>query len=137
MLELQDGLATWELLTSLEPNQPLQQHCRRLADHRKAYLDYEGEVSSGRGNVSQVASGTFQTVVYAPDIWELKLNGEAKRDGSRTSLQGRLVLCVNSICSLNQLSIDDLTSDSDNEASNTAPIAATNWALSWSPDRER
>ena len=29
----------------------------RLADHRRMYLEYEGEVSGGRGEVMQVAEG--------------------------------------------------------------------------------
>jgi len=29
----------------------------RLPDHRRAYLDYEGPISGGRGRVRQVASG--------------------------------------------------------------------------------
>ncbi|MCC6228949.1 MAG: hypothetical protein IT432_06965 [Phycisphaerales bacterium] len=29
----------------------------RLADHRVAYLDYEGEISGGRGRVTRVARG--------------------------------------------------------------------------------
>ena len=30
-----------------------------LADHRRAYLDYEGEVSGGRGSVRRVEAGTW------------------------------------------------------------------------------
>lgn len=29
----------------------------RLADHRRAYLEYEGEISGGRGRVTRVAAG--------------------------------------------------------------------------------
>lgn len=29
----------------------------RLADHRRAYLEYEGEISGGRGHVTRVAAG--------------------------------------------------------------------------------
>jgi hypothetical protein len=32
----------------------------RIGDHRRAYLDYEGEVSGGRGTVTRVASGTWR-----------------------------------------------------------------------------
>jgi hypothetical protein len=34
----------------------------RIADHRKAYLTYEGEVSGGRGAVKRVAEGTARVV---------------------------------------------------------------------------
>lgn len=30
----------------------------RLADHRRVYLEYEGEISGGRGRVARVAAGT-------------------------------------------------------------------------------
>ena len=30
-----------------------------LADHRRAYLDYEGDVGRGRGSVRRVEAGTF------------------------------------------------------------------------------
>jgi hypothetical protein len=34
----------------------------RLADHRLAYLEYEGEVSGGRGVVKRVARGEMEVV---------------------------------------------------------------------------
>lgn len=30
----------------------------RMGDHRRVYLEYEGEISGGRGHVRRVASGT-------------------------------------------------------------------------------
>ncbi len=38
----------------------------RLADHRPAYLDYEGPVSRGRGDVTRVLSGTYATLGPKP-----------------------------------------------------------------------
>ncbi len=32
----------------------------RLADHRRVYLDYEGEIAGGRGCVQRVAAGKFR-----------------------------------------------------------------------------
>lgn len=32
----------------------------RIGDHRRAYLEYEGEVSGGRGSVKRVQAGTWQ-----------------------------------------------------------------------------
>ena len=55
-----------------------------LADHRLAYLDYEGPVSGERGTVSRVDAGTFETDAESPDCWELTLNGSL--------LRGRLAL---------------------------------------------
>ncbi len=60
MLERGDSLATWQV--DVPPQKWAQQgqvSCRRLADHRLAYLDDEGAVSGGRGSVSAVDRGTF------------------------------------------------------------------------------
>ena len=57
MLESGEMLATW----SLQPQAPGAFQCpaKRLPDHRKRYLDYEGEVANGRGSVCRVDAGTF------------------------------------------------------------------------------
>lgn len=34
----------------------------RLEDHRRVYLDYEGEISGGRGEVERVCSGTVRVL---------------------------------------------------------------------------
>ena len=34
----------------------------RIADHREAYLEFEGEVSGGRGRVTRVAAGVCRVV---------------------------------------------------------------------------
>jgi hypothetical protein len=77
MLESGDGLETWALARL--PRSWQAAHVRtlsafancaaisvsdtvtaeHLAKHRLAFLDYEGPVSGGRGNVVRVASGTF------------------------------------------------------------------------------
>lgn len=57
MLEHGDVLLTWQLLH--EPRGPgsLPILARRIGDHRKAYLDYEGPLNAGRGHVTRVARG--------------------------------------------------------------------------------
>ena len=34
----------------------------RVADHRSAYLDFQGPVSAGRGSVSRVATGIVESI---------------------------------------------------------------------------
>lgn len=46
----------------------------RLADHRVEYLDYEGPISSGRGAVTRVASGTCTVEESIPNV----LTGEVR-----------------------------------------------------------
>ncbi|GJM25293.1 MAG: hypothetical protein DHS20C16_17080 [Phycisphaerae bacterium] len=58
MVEQNDSLATWQLLKDPTINPTAKIEARRVADHRKAYLEYEGPVSHGRGIVKQIESGT-------------------------------------------------------------------------------
>ena len=57
MLEVGDGLRTWAL--SAEPSQESSCDARQLADHRLAYLKYEGPVSGGRGEVTRWDAGQY------------------------------------------------------------------------------
>ena len=60
MLEHGDTLATWSFEEApSRDGQP----CRLIQDHRKAYLDYEGEVSGGRGRVERRDAGTFEGTI--------------------------------------------------------------------------
>ena len=58
MLEADGVLWTWVLDVPLADRE-LTTNVERLADHRMAYLEYEGEVSNNRGTVSQVDRGTY------------------------------------------------------------------------------
>ena len=56
MFEREGKLMTWRSPRwPLETDTPLD----KLADHRIAYLDYEGPISGGRGRVRRIVSGTF------------------------------------------------------------------------------
>lgn len=73
MLEHKGVLATWAVDSA-----PADGAClpaRRLADHRPAYLDYEGPVSGDRGAVRRVASGFYETVSWSADCVEVRLCG--------------------------------------------------------------
>src|SRR5262245_25099312 len=59
MLERDGLLKTWRLAAM--PGEA-EQEATELADHRLAYLEYEGPVSGGRGNVRRVAAGEYQVV---------------------------------------------------------------------------
>jgi hypothetical protein len=62
-LMLEDGnvLRTWRLLQV--PAAGRTAKAEQLADHRLAYLDYEGPVSGGRGNVARWDHGTYDAIV--------------------------------------------------------------------------
>jgi len=51
----------------------------QLADHRIAYLDYEGEISGGRGTVTRWDRGTYTLVTETALQLVLQLRGEKMR----------------------------------------------------------
>lgn len=69
MLESDSALATW----SIPPQSPLGSSftcpALRLPNHRKHYLDYEGEVAGNRGKVFRVDAGTYELLL--PEIFIL------------------------------------------------------------------
>jgi DNA polymerase Ligase (LigD) len=65
----------WQFERSSAVTVPDAVEAEELGDHRLAYLDYEGPVSGERGSVRRVDTGTYETIVYASDRWEITLNG--------------------------------------------------------------
>jgi hypothetical protein len=47
-----------------------------LADHRLAYLNYEGPVSGDRGSVTRIDFGTFTSIKESPVEWIVSLAGQ-------------------------------------------------------------
>lgn len=78
MLEAGDVLHTWAL--DEEPKSA-GTNClaERLADHRPKYLDYEGEVSGGRGTVSRYDRGDYVAMTDKDGTVVIRLNGELLR----------------------------------------------------------
>lgn len=58
MLEAEGVLRTWALAE--EPSAGVACAAEQLPDHRLAYLDYEGEVSGGRGSVTRYDQGEYR-----------------------------------------------------------------------------
>jgi hypothetical protein len=52
-----------------------------LAAHRLAYLDYDGPISGGRGEVVRVAAGTYIQLSHGDEVWDVSLD-----DGGPTSV---------------------------------------------------
>ena len=50
--------------------------CEQLADHRLAYLDYEGPISGGRGHVTRHEAGEYGIVKENSQTLALKLCGQ-------------------------------------------------------------
>jgi hypothetical protein len=85
MFEQGDALRTWAL-----DELPIDDHpvaAEQLADHRLAYLDYEGPVSGNRGEVRRADAGEFEVLKDAPERFVVFLHG--RRFQGRWELQRR------------------------------------------------
>ena len=82
MLEYGDHLATWELPEALEVGARLD--VVPLANHRLAYLDYEGPLTEQRGTVSRYEWGSYKTVLDDARQQVVVLHGQ--------TLEGRLTI---------------------------------------------
>lgn len=80
-LEQGDALKTWRLnsVNFFPPQQVLQ-----IKDHRKTYLDFEGEVAGKRGHVKIWDTGTFVSDVWTEQLIQVALQGH--------QIRGRLLL---------------------------------------------
>jgi len=64
------ALATWRSpCWPIEGPTPL----HRLMDHRRIYLDFEGELSGHRGRVARVAAGECEVEVGEDAVWIIQL----------------------------------------------------------------
>lgn len=94
MLEENGRLRTWALTrlpqrtgSDSETSAGEAIEAKRLDDHRLAYLDYEGEVSGGRGTVTRWDAGEYTLVTDTEERLVLRLSGE--------KLQGQVTLSQN------------------------------------------
>lgn len=75
MLEAGDTLATWQLASPPSQGNSDPILAVRIANHRKAYLTYEGPVSKDRGRVVQFDAGTYNTTRNDATSWSGALHG--------------------------------------------------------------
>jgi len=72
MLETYPGsqLSTWRLANwPVESTTP----ATRLRDHRRFYLEYEGEVGGHRGFVHRIADGTCEIEIGEGSVWKIRI----------------------------------------------------------------
>jgi hypothetical protein len=84
MLEHGDTLKTWRLANTAFL---VSQIARQIKDHRKTYLDYEGEISGDRGRVKIFDTGTYSIDEWKDDRIQVALVGR--------SIKTRLILTLN------------------------------------------
>lgn len=86
MLEQGEILLTWQLERDPTGPSPFPIPARRIGDHRKAYLTYEGPISGDRGEVRRVDAGTLDFDSTTADRVVFTLAGGR--------LRGRFVLAI-------------------------------------------
>ena len=74
-MERQGRLAAWRVVDLDELAGGGLVRAERLPDHRLAYLDYEGPVSNGRGDVRRLLRGSLAELQWTEDLIQVKLEG--------------------------------------------------------------
>jgi len=77
-LMLEDGevLLTWQLVQEPTGAESLPIPARRISDHRKVYLDYEGPLSGDRGYVERFDRGPLTIIHRSDGYYVVELAGD-------------------------------------------------------------
>jgi|SRR6516164_6688532 hypothetical protein len=86
MLECGDVLKTWRLAAAPVPDLPTR--AEATSDHRLIYLDYEGPVSRGRGQVSRWDAGVYEEAIPGQLTGDVSI--KFRLEGTRLHGQARL-----------------------------------------------
>lgn len=145
-------LATWNLFQlpfawgkALEVTEAevasLPMQAMQLPNHRVHYLDYEGPVSNGRGNVRSITAGDFNWIEATATRFEAELLAPSP-------LAGRLLLTLTDAAGKNVVDSELVGSAADDSIADSNTVAnsalrsseeklPTNaaWILEWSPAR--
>ena len=73
MLEDGEVLRTWAIDAPIVAGVDLP--ARALGDHRRLYLEYEGEISGNRGRVRRIDGGTYRVLIWSADHVRVELAG--------------------------------------------------------------
>lgn len=77
-----ESLISFRLPTRIDELKPGQRMAaERIADHRPAYLDYEGPVSGERGSVRRLAWGTVVSEHRQGSSWDFEIRWQDRPDG--------------------------------------------------------
>jgi len=75
-LMFEDGIVLRTFACANEPLMGLTFQVDSIEDHRLAYLEYEGTVSGGRGDVQRWDCGDFTVKTESPGEWLLHVSGQ-------------------------------------------------------------
>ena len=87
MLEQNGALRTWALEKIPATDEVVM--AEQLADHRLAYLEYEGEITGDRGRVSRVEAGLYELTTKSESEITAQLTGEKLRGMLRLTRDDR------------------------------------------------
>ena len=73
MLESGEVLRAWAIDEPIARGRDLP--ARSLAEHRKIYLEYEGEIGGNRGTVRRVDEGTYRVLEWSENQVRVELAG--------------------------------------------------------------
>jgi hypothetical protein len=73
MLEAGEVLRTWAIDAPIVAGVDLP--ARAIADHRRLYLEYEGEISGNRGRVRRLDEGTYRVLLWSAEHIRVELAG--------------------------------------------------------------
>jgi hypothetical protein len=73
LLERGEVLRAWAIDAPVIAGEDLP--ARALPDHRRIYLDYEGEISRDRGTVRRIDAGLYCAMVWTDDWVRVRLEG--------------------------------------------------------------
>ena len=73
-LDESSDLATWQIAEEID-GEFTSFEVRRISDHRRAYLTYEGEVSNNRGSVKRIDEGSLTCHKSTSDAVEITMRG--------------------------------------------------------------
>ena len=76
LIEQSAALATWQLQKEPKANALEINPAKKLPDHRKVYLEYEGPVSNNRGEVKRIDQGLCEIILSSDTLWCVRLKGQ-------------------------------------------------------------
>jgi hypothetical protein len=113
-----ERVATWAL-DHLPGTAALSGQATKLADHRRIYLSYEGEISDGRGRVSIESEGEFETEQSAND----------KEIQFRLKIKSKAGKSISGLITLNAVEVPV-----DQKNGRTPVVTKNAWLWSWMPE---
>lgn len=76
MIDTGESLTTWKCPKPPESARDSPLDCRRIGDHRRLYLDYEGPISGDRGEVRRHDRGRCVISESSMDCWKVEFFGQ-------------------------------------------------------------